>query len=138
MQPIQDTPTLKDALHQALQEGRAMKADLLQRQDMLTLEQMALLLQRSEVDVLQASYRGEVLGLEADQQLRFPAWQVGRGRTPLNGLQEIIEIAGSAWQAYHYLLSRPKDLDYAHAWQALDDGWRTQIICQIRQSRGER
>jgi hypothetical protein len=128
------TPTLKDTLADALRQAPKVKEDVLDRSEMISLEQMAQLMQVSTEEVLTLSQKGAILALTSGPagEMRFPSWQIGTGRTPLNGLQEVIELSGSPWQAYYFLMSRPEGLNFAHVWQALDDGWRTQIIAGLR------
>jgi hypothetical protein len=128
------TPTLKETLSEALRQAPKVKGEILGRSEMISLEQMAQLMQVSTEDVLTLTQKGAILGLTAtaDGEMRFPSWQIGTGRTPLNGLQEVIELTGSPWQAYYFLMGRPEEMSFAHVWQALDDGWRTQIIAGLR------
>src|SRR6202007_2381785 len=85
--------------------GRIRAAEILERDDMLSADDMADRLGVSRVTVNARRQRHELLGLDgAKRGYRFPAWQVDEDGKTLAALPELFVALGpSPWGVYRFL-----------------------------------
>jgi len=115
---------LGSALSAARERGQARIAEILNGDDMLTVEQFAHLIGTSRVTVNTKRQNHQVLGLEgARRGFRFPKWQIGEDGKPFAALPKLFErLGGSSWAVYRFLVQHHPELDGLSGREALARG----------------
>lgn len=110
--------------------GRIRAAEILDRDDMLSADEMAQRLGISRVTVNARRLRHELLGLEGSRRgFRFPGWQVDDDGTPIEVLPRLFELLGPApWGVYRFLTERQDVLNGATALEVWRRGEGDRVI----------
>jgi hypothetical protein len=110
--------------------GRIRAAEILDRAEMLSADEMADRLGVSRVTVNARRQRHELLGLDgAKRGFRFPDWQVDDDGRPIEVLPRLFELLGpSPWTVYRFLTQRHDVLNGATAKDALRRGHAEKVL----------
>ncbi|OYU69220.1 MAG: hypothetical protein CFE28_03905 [Alphaproteobacteria bacterium PA2] len=87
-------------------EFKRQSADIiLNRADMLNIEQFALHIGAARVEVRRRTKRREFISIEGSYfGARFPTWQVNEIGEPFNGIRDLYQrFMGDAWKVYDFL-----------------------------------
>jgi hypothetical protein len=78
---------------------------ILNRADMLNIEQFAQHIGATRVDVRRRTKRREFISIEGSYfGARFPTWQVDEGGHPFKGIRQLYQcFMGDAWKVYDFL-----------------------------------
>jgi len=115
---------LEPALAAARERGQARIAEILNGDDMLSVEEFARLIGTSRVTVNTKRQNHQVLGLEgARRGFRFPKWQIGEDGKPFAALPKLFDrLGGSSWAVYRFLVQHHPELDGLSGREALARG----------------
>lgn len=117
------SPELQSALATARERGHIKAAQIFEAKDMLNAEAFAELLGTSRMTVNTKRQNGQVLGLDgAKRGYRFPAWQLDVNGKPYAEIPALLQLLGSAWAVYRFLIQPHGALGGLTGRQALERG----------------
>jgi hypothetical protein len=118
------------ALDAARTRGRALVAELLRGQDMLTTEEFRKLIRVTRHTLNEKRKRREILALEgAGQGPRFPKWQIGKDGKPFRALPQLFDrLGGNPWTVYRFLVQHHPELNGLTGVEVLQRGQTNQVL----------
>ena len=122
---------LSHALRAARTRGRALVAELLRGQDMLTTEEFGKLIGVTRDILNEKRKRQEILALEGAGRgrPRFPKWQIGKDGKPFRALPQLFDrLGGNPWTVYRFLVQHHPELNGLTGVEALQRGRTNRVL----------
>lgn len=121
---IEVRSALDQSLAAARERGHDRVAEVLAAVDMLSADEMAMLLGTTRMTVNAKRRANRLLGVEgAKRGVRYPRWQIGRDGKPFEALPALFErLGGSPWAVYRFLVQRHAELGDLTGREALARG----------------
>jgi hypothetical protein len=109
-----------NALDEARRRGRERAAQIFEREDMVSAQQLAERLGTTRMTVNTKRQNGQLLGLDgAKRGVRYPLWQLDDDGIPFPELQALRERLGDPWAVYRFLVQTHGELNGLTGLQAL-------------------
>ena len=125
---------LDDALARARARGERRVAEILAGDDMLTGEEFGARIGITRQGVDKRRRAGELIALEGPARgLRYPDWQIGPEGQMVDGIGEVLALAGGEpWTAYRLLVEPFPDSSGNRVCDVLRRGERERALAQLR------